>query len=103
MRVSLLLLCLALVAGACASGGSAGMRSARTLESVTLVLARTLTPAVARRSLGEPDEVLGSGLLILRYRLQDGTSLLLGFPGEAPIMYAKVDDGRGNLRDLPLP
>lgn len=102
MRVSLLLLCLTLLASACASGGAADMPRARTLESVTPVLAKTLTPADARRRLGEPDEVLGSGLLILRYRLENGTSLLLGFPGEAPIMYAKVDDGRGNMRDLPL-
>lgn len=97
-------LALLLLAAACAPGGSASdPRPPRTLEQVRAVLAKDLTPAAARARLGEPDEILGSGLLILRYRIDGGRSVLLGFPGEAPLLYARVDDGRGTLTDLPLP
>jgi hypothetical protein len=61
-----------------------------------------LTPAVARAQFGPPDEETGSGLRIYIYRLADGRRLWLGFPGDAPIVYAKVQAIDGAMSDLPL-
>lgn len=103
-RSVLLLLSLALGLAACAPRGAGGLGAdqPRTLETLGPLLTRDLTPETARRRLGEPDEVLGSGLLIFRYRVEGGRSVLLGFPGDAPLLYAKLDDGHGTATDLPL-
>jgi hypothetical protein len=104
LRSALLLLSVALGLAACAprSEGGPGANRPRTLETLRPLLTRDLTPETARRRLGEPDEVLGSGLLIFRYRVEGGRSVLLGFPGDAPLLYAKLDDGHGTITGLPL-
>ena len=61
-----------------------------------------LTPAIARARFGPPDEETGSGLRILIYKLNDGRRLWLGFPGEAPITYARVEGVDGVFTDVPL-
>jgi hypothetical protein len=61
-----------------------------------------LTPAIARARFGQPDEETGSGLRIYIYKLSDGRRLWLGFPGDAPITYARIEDANGTFTDLPL-
>lgn len=74
----------------------------RTLAMMTVRLTKELTPDAAAYFFGEPDEVTGSGLFIAIYRLSDGRRVWLGFPGNAPIVYAKVEDQAGTVTDLPL-
>jgi hypothetical protein len=74
----------------------------RTLMDFSPYLTAQLTPAVARAQFGPPDEETGSGLRIYIYRLADGRRLLLGFPGDAPILYAKVQAPDGAMSDLAL-
>jgi hypothetical protein len=57
---------------------------------------------MARSQFGSPDEITGSGLLIYKYRLGDGPTLWLGFPGEAAIVYARLESKDGTFSDLPL-
>jgi len=66
-------------------------------------LTRQLTPAAARSRFGAPDEETGSGLLIYKYRVDGGRTLWLGFPGQAPIVYARLEAKDGTLTDLALP
>ena len=61
-----------------------------------------LTPAIARARFGPPDEETGSGLRIFIYKLTDGRRLWLGFPGEAPITYARIEGVDGVFTDVPL-
>ena len=61
-----------------------------------------LTPAIARARFGQPDEETGSGLRIYIYKLSDGRRLWLGFPGDAPIAYARIEDVNGTFTELPL-
>ena len=61
-----------------------------------------LTPAIARARFGQPDEETGSGLRIYIYKLTDGRRLWLGFPGDAPITYARIEGLDGTFTDLPL-
>ena len=61
-----------------------------------------LTPAIARARFGQPDEETGSGLRIYIYKLNDGRRLWLGFPGDAPITYARIEGTDGVFTDLPL-
>lgn len=74
----------------------------RTLAMFTAGLSRDLTPSRAVELFGSPDEVTGSGLIIYIYRLNDGQSVWLGFPGKSPISYAQVHDQDGAATDLPL-
>jgi hypothetical protein len=75
---------------------------ARAAEAFQPYLTTDLTPASARARFGTPDEEAGSGLRIYIYRLEDGKQLWLGFPGDAPIVYAKVKGADGSVTDLPL-
>jgi hypothetical protein len=75
---------------------------ARTVASMLPKLTRSLTPASAEAAFGKPDEITGSGLIIYRYRVEGGRTLSLGFPGHAPITYAKVLDASGVAEELPL-
>ena len=75
---------------------------ARTLEDFQPHLTVRLTPVLARAQFGPPDEETGSGLRIYIYRLDDGRRLWLGFPGDAPIVYARVEARDGAISDLPL-
>ena len=74
----------------------------RALATFTPSLNTALTPSSARAIFGAPDEQQGSGLIIYVYRLADGRRLFLGFPGEAPIVYAKIVGQDGTVTDLPL-
>jgi hypothetical protein len=75
---------------------------ARAAEAFQPYLTTDLTPAFARARFGTPDEQTGSGLRIYVYRLEAGKQLWLGFPGDAPIVYAKVKAADGTVIDLPL-
>ena len=73
----------------------------RTLDHFKAKLGKTLTPAKAEELFGKPDRDIGSGLMIYEYTLDDGTKILLGFPGPEKILYAKhVTDGKAV--ELPL-
>ena len=90
-------------ASACNSSSKATTATpGRTLASFEPFLTRTLTPAAARQQFGAPDEETGSGLRIYKYRLDDGRTLWLGFPGDRPITYAKLETRDGTITDLTL-
>ena len=74
----------------------------RTLAELESKLDKTLTPIAAKARLGKPDKITGSGLLIYVYVLGDGREVWMGFPGYAPIMYAKVKAKDGSVMDLKL-
>ena len=76
--------------------------SPRTTDAFQPHLTADLTPAAARARFGPPDEETGSGLRIYVYRLEGAKQLWLGFPGDAPIIYAKVKTLDGAVTDLPL-
>ena len=76
--------------------------SVRTVRDFEAQLTRRLTPELARRTFGAPDEETGSGLRIYIYTLDGGSRLWLGFPGDAPIVYAKLMAPDGSARDLLL-
>lgn len=61
-----------------------------------------MTPATAVAAFGEPDRKLGSGLIIYEYDLGDGGKVRLGFPGFAPIQYAKHISKGGQTEDIPV-
>ncbi|MCG8349177.1 MAG: hypothetical protein MI924_15520 [Chloroflexales bacterium] len=77
--------------------------STRPLEMFTAALSRDLTANRAIELFGEPDKITESGLVIYIYHLNDGRSILLSFPGAAPISSAHLEDQDGNAIDLPLP
>jgi len=103
MRRILFALCLgvAVASGEACTRAPTSSRNERSLSTFQPFLTRTLTPAIARSQFGSPDEVVGSGLLIYKYRL-GGPTLWLGFPGEAPIVYARLESKDGTFSDLPL-
>ncbi len=74
----------------------------RTLERFQKTLDKSFTPAKAVATFGEPDRRLGSGLIIFEYALDDGSKLLLGFPGFAPIVYAHHVPKNGAFAVIPL-
>ena len=45
---------------------------------------------------------IGSGLIIYEYALEDGSKVLLGFPGRDKILYAKHVTKDGKADELPL-
>ena len=102
MRLAIVLLLALATATGCRAGALGQPESPRTLESVLPHLTSDLTPATAREKLGAPDEETGSGLIIYKYRLTEGRTLLLGFPGYRPITYAQVEDRNGNRTVLGL-
>lgn len=74
-----------------------------TLEAMRPALSRSLTPQEAERTFGPPDQITGSGLLIYVYDIEQGFTVHLGFPGYAPITYAKLrTPGSGVFHDIPL-
>jgi hypothetical protein len=73
-----------------------------TVASMLPRLSRSLTPARAEAIFGKPDQTTGSGLIIYVYRVEAGKLVYLGFPGFAPITYAKLLDVNGASQDLPL-
>jgi len=75
---------------------------ARPLAVFQPYLTRELTPAIARERFGSPDEETGSGLRIYKYRVEGGRTLWLGFPGDAPISYAKLESRDGTFTELAL-
>jgi Tol biopolymer transport system component len=54
-----------------------------------------LTSEEALMLWGEPDVVTGSGLVIYQYKLADGVTLWLGFPGSGPLAYAQLESSTG--------
>jgi hypothetical protein len=76
--------------------------NSRTLDSFKDKLHKALTPEKADTLFGKPDRNVGSGLLIYEYDLADGTTLRLGFPGFAPIIYAHHLSKDGTKEVLPL-
>lgn len=92
---------LMLAAPAC-GGADTAPSQARTLAAFQPHLTMRLTPALARTQFGAPDEETGSGLRIYIYRLDDGRRLWLGFPGDAPIVYARIEAVDGAVSDLTL-
>ena len=103
-RRSLVLSCCAAVASLAIGCDRAPAESdrPRTLAEFEPQLTRRLTPALAREAFGAPDEVTGSGLRIYVYELRAGSRLWLGFPGDAPIVYAKLRAPDGSSTDVPL-
>jgi hypothetical protein len=96
-----LALCLGAASIGCADSPTAPA-STRSLSAFVPFLTTTLTPDAARAHFGAPDEQQGSGLRIYVYRLTDGRRLFLGFPGDAPILYARVFNADGSTTDLSL-
>ena len=104
MRRILFVLCLgvAVASSEACTRAPTSSRNERSLSAFQPYLTRTLTPAMARSQFGSPDEITGSGLLIYKYRLGDGPTLWLAFPGEAAIVYARLESKDGTFSDLPL-
>lgn len=97
-----LALALVLPLAACASSDPVAAGESRTVASMAPQLTRALTPAGAESVFGAPDERIGSGLIIYLYRVEAGKRVHLGFPGFAPISYARVLTARGAVEDLQL-
>ncbi len=76
--------------------------ASRSLEKFQSALTTNMTPKLAEESFGKPDRVTGSGLIIYVYVLADGKEIWLGFPGFAPIRYAKVKATDGSVLELKL-
>lgn len=85
-----------------ATGVSVQKYVGRTLAVFQAKLNKSLTPALAEKRFGKPDSIVGSGLLIYVYKLDDGCELMLGFSGFQPLLYAKVKSADGSVTDLPL-
>lgn len=101
---ALSLMVTAAVSSACSRGptSSTSAREERPLATFEPYLTRQLTPSAARAQFGAPDAVAGSGLLIYKYGVDGGRTLWLGFPGFAPITYAKLEAPDGSMTDLAL-
>ena len=104
MRRILFALCLgvATVSSQACTRTPTSSRDERTLSDFQPYLTRTLTPSSTRTRFGSPDEVTGSGLIIYKYRVDAGRTLWLGFPGEAAIVYARLESKDGTFTDLAL-
>jgi Tol biopolymer transport system component len=74
----------------------------RTLAAFLLGLHPNLTSKEAVATWGEPDELLGSGLLIYQYILSDGVRVWLAFPGDDPLVYARLVGVDGRIFELSL-
>ena len=73
-----------------------------TLADFESRLDKALTPSIAEAKFGKPDKITGSGLIIYVYALDDGREIWMGFPGYAPIMYAKIRARDGSVVELKL-
>ena len=108
MRRILFALCLVAIGlsaqecGGKSSSPTATQLNERPLSAFQPYLTKTLTPSAARARFGAPNEVTGSGLIIYKYRVEGGQTLWLGFPGEAPISYAKLQGKDGQFTELTL-
>ena len=107
-RLRLIALVLPLLLAGCSSASvdpdvaSSTATAPRTVASMLPRLSRSLTPAGAEAIFGKPDQTTGSGLIIYVYKVEEGKSIYLGFPGYAPITYAKLIDANGAGLELPL-
>ncbi|MBD0334447.1 MAG: hypothetical protein ICV62_03065 [Cyanobacteria bacterium Co-bin13] len=72
------------------------------LEAMLPELTRSLTPSAAEQAFGPPDQITGSGLIIYIYHVEQAHQVYLGFPGYAPITYAKLLTPSGELIEMPL-
>ena len=104
MKRLALALCLVIATAASESCARTGTTAPddRSLDAFQPHLRRSLTPSGARDWFGPPDEEMGSGLRIYVYRLDAGRTLSLGFPGDAPITYATVQEPDGTMSDVLL-
>ncbi|MBA4386764.1 MAG: hypothetical protein C0404_02215 [Verrucomicrobia bacterium] len=67
-------------------------------------LDRSMTPRAVEKVLGQPSRsgLTDSNLLVYIYSLPEGAELWLGFPGFAPIAYAKLRAPDGSFKNLDL-
>ena len=102
-RLRAIALAVPLLLAACnGSSNPAAASVPRTVASMLPKLSRSLTPAAAEAAFGAPDERTGSGLIIYVYRAEAGKKVYLGFPGFAPIVYARAVDLSGAVEELAL-
>jgi hypothetical protein len=80
----------------------AQIQRGRNLADFERKLEKSLTPKIAEERFGRPDRIAGSGLIIYVYLLDDDREIWMGFPGNAPIIYAKLKAKDGSMRDLKL-
>jgi hypothetical protein len=97
----LVLIAIATTVSAC-GGAPASSRPARELSVFQPHLLASLTPTIAIEKFGPPDSEMRSDKRVLVYRLTNNRRLLLSFPGEAPIIFARVEDAGGLTTELPL-
>jgi hypothetical protein len=104
MRRIVFALGLALTTAGCGrsstSATEANLAAERTLASVEPLITKDLTPDLARKRIGVPDEEPGSGLIIYKYRVDGGRAVWLSFPGFEPIIAARLENADGTMRDL---
>jgi hypothetical protein len=75
----------------------------RTVAALTARLTAGMTRKQADSQLGAPDSATGGGLLLLyHYAADSGRDLVLAFPGDGPLVYARIRDRDGNLREIPV-
>lgn len=69
--------------------------SHKQLNDFRFEIHRGLTPELAIEIFGNPDRITGSGLTIFVYLFDNKNELWIGFPGNAPVLYAfmKHPDG----------
>lgn len=101
LPVALRLVFLVGLAGGCRIVSTKGTEQ-RPLSDFEPHITHDLTPARAQALFGTPSEEAGSGLLIYVYELEGDRELWLGFPGDAPIAYARVRSPDGSARDLAI-
>jgi hypothetical protein len=85
------------------TGNPSNVTEFRTLASMLPYITKSLTPALTEERFGLPNQAQGSGVIIFVYNVEDGKKVSLGFPGYAPISFAKLQDRNGTtLQDLPI-
>lgn len=97
-----LLLILAALAVSAGCGSEPAGSATRTLKDFEPHLTATLTPTMAVEKFGKPDSEIRADKWVFIYRLAERRRLLLSFPGEAPIIFARVEDAGGLATELPL-
>ena len=63
-------------------------------------LKKGMSAQTVREWVGDADADIGSGIHILSYRLDDGSSVLIGFPDFNRLIYVKHQDKAGKVIDL---
>jgi hypothetical protein len=61
---------------------------------------KDLTPDLTIEIFGKPDRIVGSGLTIFVYTIENQNELWIGFPGEAPLLYAFIKNSDGSKTNL---